>query len=81
MGEGRLHLGRALAGRGGLGHGKNRERGGRCAAVGRRQGEAAGGGAHGSFSHCAREEMGAESLGAMAGGATERAAHWWLLLP
>ena len=26
------------------------------------------GGAHGSFSHCAREEMGAESLGAMAAG-------------
>ena len=40
-----------------------------------------GGGAHGSFSHCAREEMGAESLGAMAGGAMERVAHWWLLLP
>jgi hypothetical protein len=36
--------------------------------LGAGKGKLQGGGAHGSFSHCAKEEMGAESLGAMAAG-------------
>jgi hypothetical protein len=72
-GRGTLALGEGAGWERGLDHGKTRERGGGCAAIGRRQGEAAGGGAHGIFSHCAREEMGAESLGAMAAG---RARPW-----